>query len=218
MRYSDRDKNNTVDRYVARLNEFGYSPKTLGWNKGNQRIRFDALTSRYDFTDKSVLDIGCGFGDLNETLRARYGHRYQYLGLDIVPNLIEIATSIYGDETTHFLTGDFLDTAFEQTFDFAIASGIFNHQLEETDSYEFIEACISKALEVCREGLAFDFLSDKVEYRHEHTFHSSPEKILSIAYHHSRKLVLLNDYMPFEFSLVLFKDDTFSASKSVFRR
>jgi 2-polyprenyl-3-methyl-5-hydroxy-6-metoxy-1,4-benzoquinol methylase len=65
-----------VQRYSRRFAEHGYSPKTLGWDKGKQDIRFAVLTSQYDFAGKRVLDIGCGFGDLNRTLRARYGANY----------------------------------------------------------------------------------------------------------------------------------------------
>lgn len=71
---------------------------------------------------------------------------------------------------------------------------------------------------LCSDGLAFDFLSDKVDYRHEHTFHSSPEKVLEIAYKYSRNIVLRNDYMPFEFAIIIFKDDGFDKQDTVFHR
>ena len=86
------------------------------------------------------------------------------------------------------------------------------------DNYDFIDACIDKALAVCRDGLAFDFLSDKVDFQLEHTFHSSPERILEMAYRYSRNVILRNDYMPFEFSVFIFNDDSFSADDTVFER
>ena len=100
----------------------------------------------------------------------------------------------------------------------AVSSGIFNHRLEHTDSYSYIEAVLAKAFAMCREGLAFDFLSDKVDFRHEHTFHSSPERILGMAYALSRNVLLRNDYMPFEFSLFVFKDGSFSKVDTLFER
>lgn len=121
-------------------------------------------------------------------------------------------------ERIDFRTGDFLDISFENTFDFVIASGIFNHRLNNVNNYELIEAAIIKALSLSNDGLAFDFLSDKVDYQLEHTFHSSPEKILSIAYKYSRNIVIRNDYMPFEFALFIFKDDSFSTEDTLFNR
>lgn len=212
------DRENTIERYRSRYQVHGYSPKTLGWDKGRQFIRFDVLTSRYDFTGKRILDIGCGFGDLNLTLREKFGPTYSYLGIDLVDDLVGEARRRYGNDRVHFEVGDFLALPLAADFDYVVASGVFNHRLEAADNEVVIEDSIARSLELARDGLAFDFLSDKVDYRHEHTFHSAPERILAMAYRHSRNVVLRNDYMPFEFSLFLFRDDSFEPSKAVFNR
>lgn len=212
------DKQETIERYSSRYQKFGYSPKSLGWDKGKQDVRFEILTSQYDFSEKSILDIGCGFGDLNKTLNEKYANNYSYLGVDLVPALVNEARKQYVGDNINFRTGDFLDISFENTFDFVIASGIFNHRLNNVNNYDLIEAAIIKALSLSNDGLAFDFLSDKVDYQLEHTFHSSPEIILSIAYKYSRNIVMRNDYMPFEFALFIFKDDSFSTEDTLFNR
>jgi SAM-dependent methyltransferase len=214
----ESDKQETIERYSSRYQKFGYSPKTLGWDKGKQSIRFEVLTSQYDFTGKSVLDIGCGFGDINKILYEKYANKYSYLGIDLVPDLIKEAQRHYSEKNINFKTGDFLAVKLEDEFDFVVASGIFNHRLNDANNYDLIEATIAKALSMSNDGLAFDFLSDKVDYQLEHTFHSSPEKILSIAYKYSRNVVLRNDYMPFEFSLFIFKDDSFPIEDTIFNR
>lgn len=218
IRLPDKDRAETIKRYSERYREFGYSPKSLGWNKGKQDIRFEILTSLYNCKGKTILDIGCGFGDLNKTLAAHCADQYRYIGIDLVPDLLQEAGSRYGSDTVHFVEGDFLEAKFDESPDFAIASGIFNHKLQDAENYALIEATMIKAFDLCNDGFAFDFLSDKVDYTLEHTFHSSPEKILSIAYRLSKNVVLRNDYMPFEFSIFLFKDFSFSIEDTVFNR
>lgn len=215
MRLSDADRDEISNWYTGRFKEFGYSPKSLGWDKGKQDVRFDILTSQYNFENKRVLDIGCGFGDLNKTLQQK-AKKYSYCGIDVVDVLVQKGKDIYGNADIEFCIGDFLDNAFTGEFDYAIASGIFNFKLKEGDNYEYIENVIHKALSLCKDGIAFDFLSDKVDYKKEITFHSSPEKILGIAYKFSRNVVLRNDYMPFEFSLFINKNDSFSIEDTVF--
>ena len=70
--------------------------------------------------------------------------------------------------------------------------------------------------ETCKIGLAVNFITDKVDYKHDHNFNSSPEKILSIAYNLSKRIVLRNDTFPFEFSIIIYKDDTFRKEKTLF--
>lgn len=214
----DLDRAETICRYSSRYEKFGYSPKSLGWEKGKQDVRFDILTSHYDFSEKSVLDIGCGFGDLNKTLGKKFGGKYSYLGVDLVPDLIDEARKRYIGDHIDFTVDDFLSVDFSREFDFVIASGVFNHHYKNVNNYDVIEAAISKALSLASDGLAFDFLSDKVDYRLRNTFHSAPEKILSLAYKFSRNVILRNDYMPFEFSLFVFKDDSFSSEDTLFFR
>jgi SAM-dependent methyltransferase len=217
MKLSNKDKKEVQLRYTTRFKEFGYSPKSLGWDKGKQDIRFDILTSHYNFQNKSVLDIGCGFGDLNKVLMKK-NKNFDYTGIDIVDVLVEKGRELYKSPKKKFIAGDFLEHKFEHKFDYAIASGIFNFRLLEENNYKYIESVIRKALELCKDGLAFDFLSDKVDFKYGYTFHSNPEEILSIAYKYSRNLILRNDYMPFEFSLFIFKDESFEKSDTVFNR
>jgi SAM-dependent methyltransferase len=207
-----------IERYTQRFAEHGYSPKTLGWDKGKQEIRFTVLTSQYDFRGKSVLDIGCGFGDLNLTLAKRYGDDYHYHGVDLVPVLIDQARTLYRGDHIRFSCADILSEDFAGEYDYAVASGIFNHKMHDIANYDFIEAVMGRALALCRDGVGFDFLSDKVDYQLEHTFHSSPEHVLGMAYKHSRNVVLRNDYMPFEFGVFINKDASFSREDTVFTR
>lgn len=218
IKLSEIDKYETIKRYTERYLEFGYSPKSLGWNKGKQDIRFDVLTSQYDCRGKTILDIGCGFGDLNNSLRTRFQDDYSYIGIDLVPDLIKEAQSRYIDHRIKFIEGNFLEVELDEIPDFAIASGIFNHKLKDGNNYEVIEATMRKAFSLSRDGFAFDFLTDRVDFTLSHTFHSDPGKILSLALQLSRNVVLRNDYMPFEFSIFVFKDDAFLKEDTVFNR
>jgi len=212
----NEDMHIMADGYRSQYRQYGYSPKSLGWNKGKQELRFDILTSQYDFTGKSVLDIGCGFGDLNQALK-KYPD-YSYLGVDLVEEFIDEAKIRYNESPIAFECVDFLQKNFNEPFDYAVSSGAFNIKLSGADNYDFVQSVMSKAYEWTIDGFAFDFLSDKVDYKLEHTFHYDPARILAMAYQHSRNVLLRNDYMPFEFSVFVFKDDSFEKQDTVFKR
>ena len=52
-----------ISTYENQLKKFGPVPAALGCPKGRQDIRFEALTE-YLIKGNSLLDYGCGFGDL----------------------------------------------------------------------------------------------------------------------------------------------------------
>jgi len=170
-----------------------------------------------------MLDVGCGFGDINKYF-AKNITNYTYHGIDLVEGMITTANDIYKEHSNiSFSCGDFLtDISDDQKYDYVIASGIFNFQMHDVDNYTNVEEILKKALSVCNSNGAasFDFQSDKADYYADNgvSFYNSPEKILSIAYKYSRNVVLSNLYMPFEFSLTVFKDDSFEKSNLVFTK
>ncbi len=52
MKLSKTDLDATISRYSKRYQQYGYSPRSLGWDKGKQELRFEVLTSLYDFRGK----------------------------------------------------------------------------------------------------------------------------------------------------------------------
>ena len=210
---------NIINRYSERYVQYGYSPKTLGWDKGKQFDRYAALLTDFNLQNKRILDIGCGFGDAIPIIRSM-ASSFSYTGIDLVDALTNHARDKYqNDSEVNFITGEFLEHNFTDCFDIVVASGIFNHQMScERDNIEFFAKVTAKAFEIAEEGVAFDFLSDKVDFKLEHTYHSSPESVLSHFYTFTRNIILKNNVMPFEFSLIGFIDDSFDSSDTLFKR
>jgi ubiquinone/menaquinone biosynthesis C-methylase UbiE len=124
------DQDEVIERYSKRFQEFGHSPKTLGWDKGKQDLRYHVLFEEFDLEGKSILDIGCGFGDANKLIKQR-AKNYKYLGIDIVEDLINEAEKTYKNSNNiEFILDDFLKTKLENNYDIVVSSGVFNFKLD----------------------------------------------------------------------------------------
>jgi len=79
---------NMIERYSNRYNKMGYDVKTLGWGTSDQQIfRFSEALKGIDFTNiKTVLDIGCGFGDLLAIMISKGIQLNKYTVWDINPD------------------------------------------------------------------------------------------------------------------------------------
>jgi len=192
-----------IDRYNKRYELYGISEKALGWGeKGRGKLRFEILLSQWSFEGQSVLDFGCGFGDLFEYMVGTGRKCNQYTGVDINSTFIDIAQKKFKTDA-QFLVQNMLEDHSGLSVDFVLSSGVFNHKLK--DNIGFIEDCFEVFNTVSQKGFAVNFLSDKVDFKHDYTYHADPAEIVKLAYRYSNNIVLRNDYMPYEFTIFINK-------------
>lgn len=209
----NKDTSEYIGIYERRFARFGYSPMALGWNTGKQEMRFELLRNGYDLEDCSILDVGCGFGDLNRYLQA-HCHSYTYTGVDLVSGFISKAKELYPASDRYdirFMEGDFLECCFDEPFDYVFASGIFGKKLQGNDNYDYVDTVVRKAVELTRFGAGLDFsTSVGQQLRKSYGFIYDPGRIVSIVAKYTNNFILNHAYFPTEFSILINKDRGFS--------
>ncbi|MBU1019253.1 MAG: class I SAM-dependent methyltransferase [Patescibacteria group bacterium] len=215
MKYDDLVQlgEETNDRYTQRLNKFGYDATSLGWdNKKNQMIRFDAALSLVNVDGKSVLDIGCGFGDLLDSIYESGKKPKGYTGVDINDDLLKVAKEKH-PEAEFEVKNILLDPEYRK-HDFVFMNGVLNFNLKNKgiDNYEYAKDFIEKTFALAEEGLVVDMLSSYLtpDYppEEEYVFYYSPEEMFKFAQSLTPNVVLKHDYEPIpqrEFMLLLRK-------------
>ena len=112
-----------------RIEAFGRDDvMALGWrNADSQQKRFEVIASLADFDRSTVLDVGCGRGDLKAFLDGRFDD-VAYMGIDQMPEFIADANARYANGTPcRFYEGDFTSASFPRV-DYVVASGAFGYQ------------------------------------------------------------------------------------------
>lgn len=213
---TDAENRAIRELYSRRLREIGAVPAALGWNKPKHRLRYAILAGHWALSGRPrpprVLDFGCGFGDLFGWLKA-HELEVAYTGLDINPDLVDIARRRYPDATflcTHS-PGDLLETG---AFDIVMSSGVHNHRL--SDNAGFIRETFALFDRVAVEGFSLNFLSNRVNFERPDNYYADPAGMLDMGLGYSRRAVLRHDYMPFEFTVHVDKRDAADTDLNVF--
>ena len=208
---NDREIEVVLRRYTERLAALGPVPEALGWTKGRHKLRYQILLEHWDLPRGDLLDFGCGFGDMYAYCRDHFPN-LSYHGLDLNPALVAAGRQRY--PAADLIAGDVSKTGLSGEWDLIVASGVFNFLL--SDNWSFIDQMFDLFARHARVGFAANFLSDRVDYRLDHTFHADPVKVLALAYRYSNRVVLRNDYMPFEFTIRVDLRKTFDATHVVY--
>lgn len=205
------------NEYATKFREHGVSSAAMLMPKGRHELRF-SVVSEYlkKFPNPTILDYGCGLGFLHNYLE-QGGISHRYLGVDIVPEFIESCKNRVSGAARFELIEPNADL--KQHFDFVYASGVFNLKTEisSEDSLAYAKERITKLFEITEKVMIIDFLSPDVDFQQENSQHIDYRLVLDwLVPNSSRRWVLRHDYLPYEYSLVVFKNDVVTHPDNVF--
>ncbi|PHR58586.1 MAG: methyltransferase type 11 [Arcobacter sp.] len=147
--------------YTAAIKKHGENSKGVHWNSVHSQVtRFKVLLSHIEDDDFSLVDAGCGFGDLYFYLQEKEVRFSSYKGLDLCASMVEIAKEKTDQE---IMQSDICKDVLPEA-DYYICSGAMNI-LTRFDTYLFIRNCY----EASRKGFVFNLLlgeDDSLVYNH----------------------------------------------------
>lgn len=192
--------------FCKRLSEEGDNIKALWSNRKSQVDRFEVLSQIGDLEGKSLLDVGCGFGDFYGFLWDKGIKLDEYIGLDISPKTVEVAKSKLPNAT--ILCTDILDFYADGQVDYSIASGIFCLPNDIWEDH-VLRVC-KKMFDMSRIGIGVNFISvfSSNNGQREDSYYAEPYKVLKLLMRGiSHKVILRHDYRLNDFTVFIYKDD-----------
>lgn len=129
---------------------------TLWRSREGQAIRFNTFCDFVDFTDTSILDVGCGVGDFAQFLIESGVSFSRFHGIDAMQEMIETAKNRNLPSCT-FETIDVVTNQESMSgYDWLTFSGTLNAMVQNN-----AVALIDAAFDACTCGVAFNFLSNQ---------------------------------------------------------
>ncbi|WP_205508564.1 class I SAM-dependent methyltransferase [Longitalea arenae] len=173
-------------------------------NQQRQYLRFAELLKYVDHNDasKEILEVGCGSADLYKYLNFN-GYRGKYTGYDINENLLNLAKAKYVNVNVELV--DILESKATRKFDYVLMSGVFNVMVGQ--DMNWIRAFVTKMFELCTNHIAFNALSTYVNFKDDKMFYIDPFEIARYCTENlSKRVTLLHHNLPYNYTLVVFKD------------
>lgn len=137
--------------------------QSLGWKEAASQVkRFEVIASVGDLNGSSILDVGCGYGDLKTFLGRQYSD-FSYIGIDQMPEFIAMAKKrFHAASDTYFYQRDFSTVDFP-TLDYVVASGALGYRC---DVPHFYTGMIRKMYSAAKRALVFNLLDAAIFPNH----------------------------------------------------
>ena len=209
---------NIKKQYKSQFEKYGDSPKSILTPKARNSIRY-SIISDYVNSNKelNILDYGCGLGYLLEYLKPRYKN-LNYHGYDLIPDFISHCNGKFLEGNSEFSVVS-PDKKIKDEFDVVFASGVFNLKSSESEEESKLYA-FSKIKELffsSKELLIVDFPSQYIDFTHPEAQHFNIGEVIDFCVNQlSRKFIIRHDKLPYEFTLVVWKNDKISKPLNVF--
>jgi SAM-dependent methyltransferase len=197
------DDRATVDFFTHMVAANGVGPLALDWGSArSQALRFSRLARIADLQGATLLDVGCGQGDLLAWFRRRE-IRVDYAGLDITPSMIEACRRRFPE--VPFQVGNVVDLndVAPGQWDYLFACGIFYRRTVRPA--EYLQTAVAQMFAHCRKGLAFNSLSAWSDVRDADEFYADPTAVLDFCRSLTNRVVLDHGYHDRDFTIHLYK-------------
>ena len=198
------------DHYSKTFREHGPNAAGVDWRiEEHAEIRYAMMLKVFDGVPRdkpiSILDVGCGYGGLLDFSK-RHGIALEYTGIDIVPEMVQHGRDRHPE--ARFIVGDFLTASDIQENDYVVCNGIMTLKLSASiiDMNQYCSALIRKMFSVCTVGIAFNMMTNRVNFMVENLSYRSPVEILSFCLSEiSGKVRLDHAYPRYEFTTYAYR-------------
>lgn len=201
---------NKKKSYQDSYKKYGIGPKALKWHSEKAaRQRYEQIVADIDFNKKSILDVGCGFGDIIPYI-ADKSKNFNYTGIDLVPEFIREAKRVYPKH--RFFADDYFKQPLEKKFDIIICCGALNGNYN--DNLGFRKKAIKTMFNHTKECFVFNMAGKHPKpktARHSNVWFADSKTIYNFCKTLSKKVLLKNDYHFNDFTIVMFKGSSILA-------
>jgi len=207
MHFIDKLKIKYYHHKRAKIFE-GNSPRVQGWHSlAAQQNRFQALCQPLDLINKSILDLGCGYGDLkryidklNSQQLASSHNISSYIGIDQHNAFIKSARlQFLRTANTEFINADFSNMTLPKV-DIVMASGSLNYYCREKD---YLHKLIIAMYKSAHYAVAFNLLDNRYFTSSKFLIAHEPQEILEFCRLICVNSQLIDHYENNDFTIIM---------------
>jgi SAM-dependent methyltransferase len=155
-----------------------------------------------------LLDFGCGSAHLYDYLQRHARANVEYVGVDASPRFIELSRRKHPDVSFYCI--DVLTDDVElPRADYIVMNGVLTEKrgLSIEEMSEYMARLLIRVYSATRRGLAFNVMSDHVDWRRDDLFHVTYDMLAGFLRNNlSRHFMFRADYGLYEYTAYVYRE------------
>ena len=176
-------------------------------SKYTQELRHTILSRIVTKMGASVLDVGCGFGDLFSFLKGM-GWKGDYTGIDISEQMLLIAREKQKFQSANFFKHDISEPIKLGKYDYVLSSGTMEIRIfNNFEQYTWARRIIENMWKTCNIAMAFNMRSTwEGDLKSGDSFAYDPQKILKFCQTLTNCIIFDHSYLPHDFTIFMIRE------------
>lgn len=176
----------------------------------HKKSRFKHITDIFESDDNiSIHDVGMGLADMYTYIQENFPQKkITYSGSEILIEFVNEASQRFPNLS--FYHRDLAEKPFDDCYDYLLMSGVFHQRRENTirEWEEFAQNLIFNSFQMCKKGIAFNFISPFVDYYQTQVYYSNLPKIVNFINDKlSRFFVIKHNYALYEYTVYVYREE-----------
>jgi hypothetical protein len=177
-----------------------------------KRLRYERLCAVIgDEPELSIHDVGFGLGHLRDHLCERFPDRViHWSGSEVTEAFVEHALAV--DASAPVMLRDLAAAPGEDRHDYVILAGTFYHLAgcAPSEFDRFFTSLVTNCWKMCRRGLAFNVVTDAVDYRLEDLYYPDIGAVIGLVRGLTRFFELDHATPLYEYTIRLYRPEVVS--------
>ena len=205
-----------ANHYANCLKKYGDTTLGMDWPEESDNIkRFSIMLDLFkidlygNIKPLRILDFGCGTSHFYEFLKKSHlNNNISYTGIDIVQDSIKISKKKF-PENKYFCMDILASSKSFGQYDYVIINGLFTQKcnMNDKEMKNFLIKILKKLFPCFKKGLAFNTMSNQVDFKREGSFHLDLNWSSQVFVNNfTRNFLIRHDYDLYENTFYLYKE------------
>jgi len=200
----NKKKKKIIKRYNELVKIKGFNASGMGWK--NQELlhnRYKIFMKYLNFTEKKILDYGCGIGGLYFFIKKNKIKLKKYYANDVNETFLKELRNKVKSKKLSIINYDNLRKSKLDTFDISISNGV--HNFNTKNHFNDFVNDLFFLYKISKIGVGISFINDNVDFREKYLSYKSLPKIIKIIEKKKIPFVIDQQLNKYETFLFLYK-------------
>lgn len=173
-------------------------------------LRYRKLSEVFEGdTNFTLHDVGFGLGHYLEYLNLNHAELgIVYSGSEVTRSFVDHCRTAHPDLAFHHR--DLAVRPFEEAYDYLVFGGTFYHQVDASheEFTEFVQGVLRHGFECARRGMAFNFITDFVEYKYPDLYYCRIGEMIDFVVSNLSRYFVVDHAVPlYECTFKVYRED-----------